>query len=439
MGFRKVDGTPFDYALISFDSAGGERTEPIGKVSEKFIESVSEKKPTDIFFFSHGWKGDLPAAEEQYDLWIGSLAKQIVASSASGIKPMFCGLHWPSLPFGDEEFRKSGTAAAGPMEGMGPDLYSTYFSRLGAKEDLAKPLRTVVDQAKQDVYPDEMSDEVEDAYYQLDSSLGLGNAGPAGAPDSDREGFNPRLMYQRSTEASFDEVNLFSGILAPLRQLSYWRMKARARDIGESGMHMLLLRLQEVTATSKTRIHLMGHSFGTIVVSSMISGPANGTELIRPVDSVSLVQGAVSLWSFSPKIEVGRGGRGYFANLLQKKWVSGPIITTQSRFDKAVCTLYPIAGHISGSPDFKVGIDDVALPEIGAIGQYGIRGVPQYDVSNAQMLAEGKTYSFSKGAIFNLESSEFICHGDGISGAHSDIAGPEVSQAILAAARASIE
>ena len=36
------------------------------------------------------------------------------------------------------------------------------------------------------------------------------------------------------------------------------------------------------------RIHLMGHSFGTIVVSSMIGGPNAVGPLPRPVDSVAL-------------------------------------------------------------------------------------------------------------------------------------------------------
>jgi hypothetical protein len=46
----------------------------------------------------------------------------------------------------------------------------------------------------------------------------------------------------------------------------------------------------------------MGHSFGTIIVSAMIGGPNCEGKLQRPIDSVSLVQGAVSLWSHATLI-----------------------------------------------------------------------------------------------------------------------------------------
>jgi hypothetical protein len=53
------------------------------------------------------------------------------------------------------------------------------------------------------------------------------------------------------------------------------------------------------------------------------------------------------------------------------------------------------------------------------------------------MAAGNGTYSFEKKRVYNLESSQFIAKKDGVSGAHSDIAGPEVAHAIWAAAFAS--
>ena len=44
----------------------------------------------------------------------------------------------------------------------------------------------------------------------------------------------------------------------------------------------------------------------------------------------------------------------------------------------------------------------------------------------------------AKGKVYNLESSQYIRHGDGASGAHSDITGPEVAHAIWEAAFASV-
>ena len=50
------------------------------------------------------------------------------------------------------------------------------------------------------------------------------------------------------------------------------------------------------------------------------------------------------------------------------------------------------------------------------------------------MLPATGAYGFAAKTVYNLESSEFIRNGDGPSGAHSDIAGPEVAHAIWQAA-----
>ena len=42
----------------------------------------------------------------------------------------------------------------------------------------------------------------------------------------------------------------------------------------------------------------MGHSFGCIVASATVAGPAAQRVLPRPVDSLFLVQGALSLWAY---------------------------------------------------------------------------------------------------------------------------------------------
>jgi hypothetical protein len=54
------------------------------------------------------------------------------------------------------------------------------------------------------------------------------------------------------------------------------------------------------------------------------------------------------------------------------------------------------------------------------------------------MLGVGQAYSFAPGKIYNLDASQFISHKDGVSGAHNDIAGPEVAHAIWAAAFGSV-
>ena len=99
------------YSLIMFDDQGKERTDDAegGTFSQRILKRVQDEKPTDVFLFSHGWKGDVPSAIDQYNRWIGAMLKQTTDREAMGpdFRPLFIGLHWPSLPWGEE-------TAAGP-------------------------------------------------------------------------------------------------------------------------------------------------------------------------------------------------------------------------------------------------------------------------------------------------------------------------------------
>src|SRR6516165_4181151 len=109
---HKISNTDVSYALVSFDEDGVERTDdrdaPGQRFSEKVIQEFRAHPPTDIFMFCHGWKGDAVAAVAQYDAWIRALLNQqsdraSMQARRGGFVPVFVGLHWPSLPWGDEE------------------------------------------------------------------------------------------------------------------------------------------------------------------------------------------------------------------------------------------------------------------------------------------------------------------------------------------------
>ena len=65
------------YALIHFDDNGKERTnDPEGGLfSATILSAAARDQPTNIFLFSHGWKGDVPSAIDQYNRWIGAMWK----------------------------------------------------------------------------------------------------------------------------------------------------------------------------------------------------------------------------------------------------------------------------------------------------------------------------------------------------------------------------
>ena len=48
-------------------------------------------------------------------------------------------------------------------------------------------------------------------------------------------------------------------------------------------------------------------------------------------------------------------------------------------------------------------------------------------------------YNLASGRIYNIEASRVICSGDGASGAHSDIAHPEIAHLLWQAAIAAVD
>src|SRR5215208_1383298 len=104
MPVRTIPGSDVQYYLISFDEHGVERAETDGsKLSDAVVKRLKDpaEKITDVFLASHGWKGDVPAAIEQYDKWLGEMAKSpdraAMQQTRPGFKAINVGIHWPSL------------------------------------------------------------------------------------------------------------------------------------------------------------------------------------------------------------------------------------------------------------------------------------------------------------------------------------------------------
>jgi hypothetical protein len=172
----------------------------------------------------------------------------------------------------------------------------------------------------------------------------------------------------------------------------------------------------------------MRHSFGCIVTSSIAGGP-----LDYPLDSVVLVQGALSLWSYAWAIPFDHAGPGIFTTSSGKGRFAGrwsllnPATTRPSPYG----TNGPRACRVTWHTRSRT------FPKYGAVAAFGLQGLDGAIRRETAMLAANGEYGFLPAKIYNLEASQFICQGSGLSGAHSDIAGPEVAHAIWHAAFAS--
>jgi pimeloyl-ACP methyl ester carboxylesterase len=193
------------------------------------------------------------------------------------------------------------------------------------------------------------------------------------------------------------------GILSPLRILTFWKMKRRAKVFGESGAARIAREVAQ--AAPNARIHLMGHSFGCITATAMAN--------VVPAATLTLVQGAMSLWSFAERLP-GEPGSGYFRGVLAR--VPGPIIVTTSAHDYAIGRFYPLAAR-SGR---QVDLDE--YPKYGAIGAHGVQGTYAHGHNI------GSPGELTRGQVHNVDCSSVIRRIDGIAGAHNDICHPELAR-----------
>jgi hypothetical protein len=447
MPIKTVPEIGLTYYLVCVDGAGAERTDDPNGINGRMIPRVTDaltKEPyTDVFLMSHGWMGDVPAAVRQYDRWIGAMAAckddiERASKVRPGFKPLLVGFHWPSLPYGDEELSAgSGVSFSTPGAGAAaaPDtqaLIDAYADRIANTPAARKALETIFAAAAADTAPSELPPEVVDAYRVLDREAGLGSGGPANGPGSDREAFDPEAAYQsvlEESEVSFGSFGL-GPVLGILQNLSFFKMKDRARMVGETSVQTLLATLQRAAkgAGRDVRFHLMGHSFGCIVMSAALAGP-RGKATAEPVHSAFLAQGAVSFWSYCSDIPYAKGNPGYFRGIIDARRVSGAIVTTQSEHDTAVGKAYPAACFVRGDVAFAPG----EFPKYGALGALGARG-PGLEAVDLKMLEANQPYDFERGKFYNIESSQYIAKMESLgSGAHNDIAHPEVAHAMWSA------
>ena len=443
-----IANSDLEYYLLVFDARSKERREPDGTfMSETLRHRVADalNPVTDLFFICHGWLGDVPGSIEQYDKWVAAVAnvqsdRAAVRERCPGFAPLIVGLHWPSLPWGDGRTRTEGRAVL--LEGDELEVQvDAYATRIADTPTARAAIRSILESAHQDPGATTLSPATLKTYATLFAESGLGSGDTSGRPGSDQDGFDPAAIISEAQRDDGGEAassgilgvlgfgdNLRNALLSPLRQISFWKMKDRARQFGETSGHELLTRLQ--LAAPNARFHLMGHSFGCIAVSAAVAGESKLTPLPRPVDSLFLVQGALSVWAYADDIPYAPGTPGYFNPIVKQRLVRGPIVTTRSSHDTAVGRWYPRGAQLK--KQFLLGEE---YPVYGGVGTFGIRGF--IDVKDTAMEPATYAYDFSEAAVYNLEASGVIKNGGGFSGAHCDIAHPEVAHAFWAAVLAS--
>jgi pimeloyl-ACP methyl ester carboxylesterase len=182
-------------------------------------------------------------------------------------------------------------------------------------------------------------------------------------------------------------------------------MKKRADVIGSIGLAPCLTELQD--ALPQARIHLVGHSFGCKVCLACL---ANDNRAAKQIDSMTLLQAAVSQLCFAPTIkELETGTCGAYAEV--PKRVKGAIAVTFSHNDKALTRAYAAASQMAGQTGELPGRKMLSNTQLyGALGANGIVGVP--GISRIAMGKRGTAYALCPG-LNAVDANDVIqSHGE---------------------------
>jgi pimeloyl-ACP methyl ester carboxylesterase len=190
-------------------------------------------------------------------------------------------------------------------------------------------------------------------------------------------------------------------------------MKERAGDIGSSGVATLLKRCRQ--ANPALRLHLVGHSFGGRLVTAAASALPKNT----PKVTLSLLQAAFSHNALSQ--DYGKGKAGFYRTVLADARVSGPVIVTHTKNDKAVGIAYPLASRIANQVAAALGDEN---DPYGGLGRNGAQRTQEATGHNAVMGKKGAAYVFKPGTVNNLRADAVIKD-------HGDVRSEAVAYAIL--------
>jgi hypothetical protein len=413
------------FYVIQFDKHG-DCTSPVAL--DHLVETSKTK--TDIFLFSHGWNNDWNAATSRYDRFVQrflDVRRQRWNPPSRSFAPVLVGVFWPSA------------ALVAPWE-RGPDIAATRLTdpevaaladllesdnkarflqivsepSAGDTTELAKMLAPVLsggsDELGSDggrVHPDDLL-----AVWQAVAKQQKAASTQAHGGFIDDE---PQTAVQGIAQPAEAGWNPIQWIRDAIRATTVLVMKDRAGHVGGTGVAQMLHRLAD--ASTESRISLAGHSYGSkVVLSALCNGPAPS----RKVDSVLLLEPALSCYAFTA--DLGSRPGGYHPALDR---VRLPIITTYSGNDEPLTKFFHLAVRrksdlaeavIAGQPPSK----------FAALGGYGPQGV---DADWIPMSAVGEPYPLATGRrIVAVDGTRYIS-------SHGAVETPETAWALLSQVR----
>lgn len=353
--------------IVQYDKDGG-CTSP---QSEQALVDAA-KRATDVLVISHGWNNDWVAATQRYQAFLNhvfAMRDEHWPHPERPLRLVVAGVTWPSTALVAPWERGPDIAGADPVAdevaALKAELTQEQQSRLdvllaaprpGAQEEreLAEMLAPTLEAGDGDTEGPETA-------ISADDLLAVWEAARATPTETEPGGFIDDEAAEDPLTAGFNPFDL---LRKGIRLTTVLQMKDRGGRVGGRGVATTLRRLTDETSA---RIALVGHSYGAkVVLSALCNGPAPS----RSVDSVLLLQPALSCYAFTDDLEGIRGG---YRDALDR--VRLPIVTTWSEHDSALRRFFHLAvrrrsdlaeAQIAGRPPSK----------FSALGGYGPYAVP---------------------------------------------------------------
>ncbi|MFB7365608.1 serine-threonine protein kinase [Streptomyces hydrogenans] len=391
---------PYREIVLDKDGDG-----PAGQAAE--LVALARRGVTDLVVFAHGWNNSPSGATLLYSDFFAPFPGLL----APGVEAGYAGVIWPSMMFADE-----------PV----PD-FRALVTTLPEKERTIVRLTELLALA-----PPEEAAFAEFGGLLRELADGGGEAFAAAA------GGRPEFLVAdpletcalftaaldgTAPEAAFGDGlgRLWKGGREALRQAAYYVMKRRAGHVGERGLGPLLAEVAR--AAPGLRVHLVGHSMGARLVAYALRGLPGA---LRPVRSMTLLQGAFSHYAFAARLPHDPDRSGALRDMQLR--VRGPVVACHSRHDTALGVMYPLASRAAGdSASLAEPLGRLAArdPRWGAIGWDGVQGVPGAARRTlATVLRDGVPAS----GCVSVDAAEAVR-------SHSDVRCPELARVVVSAAR----
>jgi hypothetical protein len=405
--YEKLNGL-FPLYILQFSKAGA-ATSPA--TTAQLLDELGAGKYTHVYLISHGWNnnfGDAVALYRDFFKLFLELRAKYSPAPDGAYRPVFIGLHWPSiillLPWEKGPRFAAGSSGADAAfdslqrvieliaEHVEPRSVGRFYEltakdRLGESEarELAGILGPIYQANALDAEGDRMAEVGIDGIIASWMSLPDDGA-PQTAPDYGAHG----RAQKRSTEVRAASA---ADLLDPrnaVRVTTVLMMKDRSGLVGRFGLMPLLQQL--IPVAGNVPIRIIGHSYGARVLMTALSSP--DLDSMR-VGSALLLQPAVNQYCFAASVPgLGLGVPGGFVPALGR--VGLPVYSTFSAQDGPLQTFFHFAARRSEDKG-EIRFASAGPSEFSALGGYGPDGiVPREAAKEVPIHSDGDRYEYGK-------------------------------------------